>query len=104
MSSCVRLLIAAYTCSLVRILAIADRADLDQRRGIIDAIEDSVVPDTDAPEIGGAAQLLAAAGTRRGDERIELSRDASQHRIGYCVELLARRAGETELVHAIRRT
>lgn len=86
--------------SAVGILAVSDRSHLNDLRAIVEVIDDSIITDAHAPEICGAAQLLAAWRTRRRRQRIELPRDASEHGVGKCLELLSRRSDETELVHA----
>lgn len=60
-----------------------------------------VATDAPAPEIGGAAQLLSASWSRRRLQRIQVARDASQHRVGRRLELLPDGSNGTELVHGV---
>jgi hypothetical protein len=48
--------------SAVRILAIADRAYLDHVRGIVDRVDDPIVADAKAPQIGGTTEFLHPGG------------------------------------------
>ena len=85
----------------IGVLAIPDRPHLDYLRAVVDVVDDAVVTDSHAPEIGRPAQFFAAMGTRCRLQRIELPRDASEDRIGQRFELLARRSHEPELVHGV---
>lgn len=85
--------------SAVRVLPIPDRAHFDDSRLVVEVVDDAVIADAHAPEVGGTTQLLAARRARCHLQRVQLSRDPSQHRIRQRVELLPRCAHEAELVH-----
>ena len=46
----------------VRVLAVPNHADLDDRRGVVDGVDDPVVTDPDTPKVIGPRSFLQPAG------------------------------------------
>ena len=70
------------TGSAVGVLPIANRADLDDGRLVIDVVDDPIVAHAHPPEIARAPQLLAPRRTRGRGQLIELPRHSGEHGIG----------------------
>jgi hypothetical protein len=82
---------------------VAHGANLYDADGIVDAIDDPIVADAQAPEIDGTSQLLAPYGARLGDEGLDASKHPLYHSPVEPLQLLSSGAGEPdlELTHCV---
>ena len=83
--------------------SVAHGANLHDADGIVDAIDDPIVADAQAPEIDGTSQLLAPYGARLGDEGLDASKHPLYHSPVEPLQLLSSGAGEPdlELTHCV---
>ena len=72
--------------------------DIDGSRPVVDCVNDPVVPDANAPEVGGAFQLGTPGGSRILGERLEPGDDPQGDLPIDRLKLLPRGTGDAKLV------
>lgn len=84
---------------LVRILAMANDANLDHGSRVVDRINNSVITYSYPPQVVSPPQLFAASRSRLFGEGVDLGGDPEKDTVGQRLELLGGRPSDPHLMH-----